>query len=160
MLSTVLFIVAIGFAAAAVWIWYSDDSTSGPGTPPPANTTGEVDLAQVLMVLDASDDAWDYGRSPATAQTDQIDGPGQHLKLGDASLFVFIFTGPNGVEDREAASERIDLDTMQLTTRTGTTLNEPGDPLYMAEHGNVITILVGGDEDLNTQVAEALTNLP
>ena len=159
-LSTILFIAAIGFAAAAAWIWFTDDGSNGPGIPPPADTTGEVDLAQVLMVLDESNDDWDYGRSPAAANADQFSVPGQHLKLGDRSLYVFIFTGPTGVSDREAASEQADLETMQIATRSGTVINEDNQQLYMAEHSNVITILVGGDQALADEVDSALDKLP
>lgn len=159
-LSTVLFIAALGFAGAAAWIWYTEDDSDGPGTPPPAQTSGEVDLAQVLMVLNDPDGDWDYGRSPAAAHTDQMSPPGQHLKQGDHSLFVFIFPGPTGVSDREAASAQIDLDSMVIATRSGTVMNDDGEQLHMSEHGNVITILVGGDQALNDRISASLANLP
>jgi hypothetical protein len=163
-LSTALFIVAIGFAAAAVWIWYTDDTRDGPGAPTPARTAEEIDLAQVLGVLKASDDGWDYSRSPAGARSNQIDMPGQALKLDDDRLlFVFIFTGASS-EDRVAAAERaagsVDLDTMTLTTTSGKVLNADGQPLYMAQHSNVIAILLGGDEALIAEVQQALDRLP
>lgn len=163
LLSTILFLVAIGFAAAAVYIWYTDDSTSGPGTPPPASDAGEVDLAQVLKVLEEDDAGWDYGRSPATARTDQLPMPGQLLKLDDHLLFVFIFTGtsPEGrVAAREAASAAVDLETMTLATASGTVINAAGEPLHLAEHSNVITILVGGDDALAAEIDAALDRLP
>lgn len=159
-LSTVLFVAALGFAGAAVWTWYSDGDNDGPAPPPPAENVGQIDLAQVLIVLDEFNEDWDYGRSPATAHTDQLSPPGQHLKLGDRSLYVFIFPGPTGVADREAASEQVDLETMQIATRSGTVINDDGEQLYLAEHANVMTVLVGGDQELADQVSTALSNLP
>jgi hypothetical protein len=162
-LSTVLFIAAIGFAAAALWIMFNDDSKSGPDAPPPAKSAEEVDLAQVLAVLKAQDDDWDYGRSPATAHTDQLPMPGQLLKLDDHLLFVFIFTGTSAddrVAAREAAGERVDLETMKLTTPSQRVVNDSGQPLFMAEDSIVIAILVGGDQALADEVSQALANLP
>lgn len=163
-LSTVLFIVAIGFAAAAIWLMLTDDSTSGPNGPEPAQSVEQIDLAQVLGVLKTSDDDWDYSRSPSGARANQIQMPGQALKLDDDRLlFVFIFTGASGddrVAAREQAAEQVDLDTMTLTTTSGTVLNADGQPLYMAQHSNVIGILLGGDEALAGEVQEALDRLP
>lgn len=162
-LSTTLFVAALGFAAAAAWIWYTDESDNGPGTPPPAQSAEMIDLAQVLMVLDQSDDGWDYGRSPATVHSDQLDVPGQHLKLDDTSLFVFIFTGANAdarVAAREAAGDDVDLETITLSTGSGKVMNGDDQPIYMLEHSSVLTIMVGGDDKLAEQVAVALGRLP
>lgn len=162
-LSTVLFVAAIGFAAAAAWIWFTDDSRSGPGTPTPAQTAEEIDLAQVLGVLKTTDDGWEYSRSPAAARSNQLDMPGQALKLDGRLLFVFIFTGASS-GDRVAAAEeaaaRVDLDTMTLTTTSGKVLNADGQPLHLAQHSNVIAILLGGDDALAADVQEALDLLP
>jgi hypothetical protein len=164
LLSTALFIVAIGFAVAAVWIWYTDDSREGPGTPPPAQNAEEIDLAQVLGVLKTSDESWDYSRSPSGARSNQLDMPGQALKLDDERLlFVFIFTGASSedrIAAREQAAQGVDLDTMTLTTTSGKVLNADGQPLSMAQHSNVIAILLGGDDALAEEVQGALDRLP
>lgn len=164
LLSTALFIVAIGFAAAAIWIWYADDSRDGPGAPTPAQSAEEIDLAQVLGVLKSTNDGWDYSRSPAGARSNQLDMPGQALKLDDERLlFVFIFTGASS-EDRVAAAERaaegVDLDSMTLTTTAGKVLNADGQTLHMAQHSNVIAILLGGDDALAAEVQQSLDQLP
>jgi hypothetical protein len=90
--------------------------------------------------------------------------PGQALKLDDDRLlFVFIFTGATGedrVAAREEAAEQVDLDTMTLTTTSGKVLNADGAPLYMAQHSNVIAILLGGDDALADEVQQALDQLP
>jgi hypothetical protein len=164
LLSTALFVVAIGFAAAAIWIWYTDDSRDGPGSPTPARSAEQIDLAQVLGVLKASDDGWDYSRSPSGARSNQLDMPGQALKLDDDRLlFVFIFTGASSedrVAAREQAAEAVDLDTMTLTTTSGKVLNDQGQPLSMAQHSNVIAILLGGDDALAAEVQGSLDRLP
>jgi hypothetical protein len=156
-----LFLAAIAFAAGAAYIWYTDDDTpSGPGAPPPGQS-GEHELANVLQALDAENSDWDYGRT--TARSEQLQMPAQVLTLGDRQLYVFIFTGPNGKEriaSREAASEQIDLETMELTTPSGEVLNEPDQQLYLAEGSNVMTILVGGDQETADQVSDAIGNLP
>lgn len=163
-LSSILFIAAIGFAAGAGYVWYTDEeSPAAPRTPPPAENAAQIDLAQVLRVLTDTNDDWDYGRNPVAAHANQLSAPGQHLKLGDVSLFVFIFTGPSGEERvaaREAASEQMNLETMELTTTSGDVINANGEQLYMAEGSNVITILVGGDQELADQVADAIAELP
>jgi hypothetical protein len=159
----VLFVAAIGFAAAAVWVWYSDDTRSGPGAPTPARNAEEIDLAQVLGVLKTSDDGWDYSRSPASARANQLSMPGQALKLDDRLLFVFIFTGASSedrVAAREQAAEGVDLESMTLTTTSGKVLNADGQPLHMAQHSNVIAILLDGDDALAAEVQEALDRLP
>lgn len=162
-LSMVLFIAALGFAAAAAWIWYNDDSDNGPGTPPPAESAANIDLAQVLMVLTQSNDDWDYGRSPAAVHANQLQFPGQHLKLGDTSLFVFIFTGATAedrVAAREAAGDAVNLDTLTLSTGSGAVIDDEGRQIYMLEHSSVLCILVGGDDELAEEVAAALGKLP
>jgi hypothetical protein len=162
-LSMVLFVAALGFAAAAAWIWYNDESNSGPGTPPPAESAENIDLAQVLMVLTQSNDDWGYGRSPATVHANQLQFPGQHLKLDDTSLYVFIFTGKTAedrVAAREAAGDEVDLDTLTLSTGSGVKINGDGQRIYMLEHSSVLCIMVGGDDELAQEVAAALGKLP
>lgn len=164
LLSTLLFVVAVGFAAAALWLMINDDSPTGPEGPAPAQSVEQIDLAQVLAVLKTGNGDWDYSRNPASARSDQLDMPGQVLKLDDDRLlFVFIFTGASA-EDRVAAAEQaaadVDLDTMTLKTTSDTVLNDDGQPLYMAHHSNVIAILLGGDEALAGEVQHALDQLP
>lgn len=162
-LSTILFVAALGFAAAAAWIWYTDESNSGPGTPPPAQSAENIDLAQVLMVLNRSDSRWDYGKSPATVHSDQLEMPGQHLKLDDISLFVFIFTGATAedrVAAREAAGDEVQLETITLSTTSGEVMNGDGQSVHMLEHSSVLAILVGGDDALARDVSVALGRLP
>ncbi len=163
-LSTVLFVVAVGFAAAALWLMLTDDSKTEPDGPAPAQSVEQIDLAQVLAVLNTGDSEWDYSRNPASARSNQLEMPGQVLKLDDDRLlFVFIFTGASA-EDRvataEQAADSVDLDTMTLTTTSGNVINDDGQPLHMAHHSNVIAILLGGDEALAGEVQQGLDQLP
>ena len=162
-LSTGLFIAALGFAAAAFWVWYSDDSPAGPEAPPRVESVDRIDLAQVLAVLKEQEGDWAYSRNPATASASQIETPGQVLELDGTLLLVFIFTGANADEKiaaREAASSQLDLEALELSTVSGNVLNADGEPLRKAEHSNVLTILVGGDDSLNSDVQAALDTLP
>src|SRR5690348_2227259 len=106
LLSTVLFVAAIAFAALAVIIWFRDDAGPDREPPIPTATAGRYDLANVLSALEAQGLDGDFGRTPATANSNQIDTPGQHLKVNGQSLFVFIFPGANAetaIAAREAA---------------------------------------------------------
>gem|GEM_PF-3489628 len=158
-LSTILFVAAIAFAGTAIYLWYTEDEDEGPG-PPPTAVTGEAELANVLAVLQDANENWDYGRT--SARTDQIDPPCQLLKLGDVNLCAFFFGGESPeqrIDDREQAAGTLDLESMVIATTSGRVLSE-GKTLHMAQASNVITILMGGDDELANQVADSLANLP
>jgi hypothetical protein len=159
LLSTLLFVAAIGFAAAAVLIWYLDDSGSGQDPPVPTAEAGQYDLANVLAALEAAGLDGDYGRSPATVESNQIDTPGQHLRVNGQSLYVFIFTGPNGVADREAASATVDPATMTLIAPTSGDDVTDGAPVTIYEGANVIGVLVDGDSELQAEVQAVFEGL-
>lgn len=159
-LSTILFIAAIGFAAAAAYLWYTEDDDDGPG-PPPTATAGSVELSNVLAVVEEDEPEWDYGR--LTARSDQLSPPCQPLQLGDTNLCVFIFPGEtpeDRIAAREAAASSVDLDSMTISTPSGRVVNNDGQQLHMAQASNVITILVGGDQELAAQIEDALAKLP
>ena len=160
-LSTVLFIAAIGFAAAAVYIWYIDDSQSNDEPPVPTVEDGMYGLVNVLAALkDAGLDA-DYGRSPATAKSNQMEQPGQNLKVGDANVFIFIFPGGDpaaATAAREAAFASLDPATMTLTTPSGNDVSN-GETLSVYQGGNIIAVLVGGDAELQAEVQEVIEGL-
>ena len=160
MLSTILFVAAIGFAGAAIYLWYTGDDNDGP-EPPPAAEPGDAELANVVAVLQSDEPDWDYGRTNTTARSSQFSQPGQLLTLGDVNLYVFIFAG-NTPEDRIAAREEAvasaDPAGMELKTPSGEPIGE-GQTLHMAHNSNVITILVGGDQALADQVEESIAAL-
>lgn len=159
-LSSILFVAAIAFAGVAVYLWYTDDDDNEPG-PPPTAVTGKAELANVLNLLQDTNENWDYGRT--AARTDQLDPPCQLLKLDDIQLCVFVFSGNSpeeSIAEREQAAEQVNLDTMEIATASRSEILSEGETLHMAQASNVITILMGGDDALADQVAGAIEMLP
>jgi len=160
-LSTVLFVAAIGFAAAAVYIWYLDDAGNDDEPPVPSVESGVYGLANVLEAFRSAGLEADYGRSPATATANQLEMPGQNLRVGDANVYIFLFPGSEAspvAAARQSAFEQLDPDTLTLTTLSGTDVSD-GKPLTVYQGANVIAVLVGGDPDLQQQVQDVIEGL-
>ncbi len=162
LLSTLLFLAALVFAGAAIYIWYIDEEPADNLPPVPTATPGLHTLADVLNAFRNAGLDGDYGRSPATVKSNQMDPPGQHLIIEDQSVYVFIF--PSGdaesaVASREAAAQDLDPATMTLTTPSGQSFST-GETLSISEGSNVIAVLVGGDADLQAQVRDVIEGLP
>ena len=161
LLSILLFVAALGFAATAVYFWYSDDSESTGERPVPTVAAGRYGLVNVLTAFEEAGIETGFGRSPATANSNQIEPPGQNLEVGDTNVFIFFFTGAN-VEvagaDREQAFSGIDPATMTLETPSGNDVSN-GQPLTAFEGANVIAVLIGGDEELQGQVRDVIEGL-
>jgi uncharacterized protein (DUF2345 family) len=161
-LSTLLFVAAIGFAAVAAWFYFDERRDQPEENIPPTAQPGQHNLASVVTALqDAGVDA-KVGRG-TTALTEQLpDQRGQLVDIGDGAqeLYVFIYTDPTtGVEDRQAASDALDPATLTLSTRAGQALAE-GEELHVSAGSNVIAVLAGGDDELVAQVQEAIESLP
>jgi uncharacterized protein (DUF2345 family) len=161
-LSTLLFVAAIGFAAVAAWFYFDERRDQPEENIPPTAQPGQHNLASVVTALqDAGVDA-KVGRG-TTALTEQLpDQRGQLVDIGDGAqeLYVFIYTDPTtGVEDRQAASDALDPATLTLSTRAGQDLAE-GEELHVSAGSNVIAVLAGGDDELVAQVQEAIESLP
>lgn len=161
LLSTLLFVAAIGFAAAAVYIWYTDDTNDPDEPPAPSGEPGIHELITVLNVLeDAGLDA-EIGRSPPTASTGQLEQPGQNLRVEDTNVYVFFYSGADAetaAAAREQAFARVDPSTMSLTTPSGNDVGN-GEPLSAYQGANVIAVLIGGDAELQTRVQAAIEGL-
>lgn len=161
LLSTLLFVAAIGFAAAAVYIWFMDDSSDSDE---PLASTVEAGRYELVNVLNALEDAGlevDFGRSPATASTDQLDAPGQNLQVEDTNVFIFIFNADDAevaASAREAAFTDVNPATMSLTTPSGNDVSN-GQPLTAYQGANIIAVLIGGDAELQTQVQAVIEGL-
>lgn len=160
-LSTILFIAAILFAAAAVYLYFMEDS-SPDGPVAPTAEAGRNEFATVINALkDAGLDDVDPGRYTATA--DQLDQPGQVIEIGDVNAFVFIYPDADpaaAVAAREADAADLDPETLQLTARTAERpLNEDMET-HVFQSSNVIVVLAGGDEDLVGTVQDAIESLP
>lgn len=161
-LSMVLFVAAIGFAAAAVIVWYRDQSSSTDNPPPPTAEAGVYGLINVLTALQDAKINADYGRSPATATSNQLDQPGQNLRVGDANLFIFIFPGADGASAasaREGAAADLDAATMTLQTTSGQDVID-GKPVNIYQGANIVAVMVGGDADLQAEVQAIIEGLP
>jgi hypothetical protein len=160
-LSTVLFIAAIGFAAAAVYIWYIDDAGDEEEPPVPSVDSGVYGLANVLEAFQQAGIDADYGRSPATANANQLDMPGQNLRVGDTNVYIFLFPGTEAspvAAARQSAFNDIDLATLTLTTRSGSDVTR-GEPLTVYQGANVIAVLVGGDAELQDDIGDVIEGL-
>jgi hypothetical protein len=161
-LSTLLFIAAMVFAGAALYIWYIDEESPDSAPAAPTATPGLNTLADVLAAFKDAGLDGDYGRSPATVKSNQMSPPGQHLIIEDQSVYVFIF--PSGdaqsaAAAREEAARSLDPATMTLTTPSGQSFGE-GETLTVSEGSNVIAVLVGGDEELQARVRDVIEGLP
>lgn len=160
-LSTVLFVAAIAFAAAAVYLWYYDDTGNTNEDNLPSSETGVNGLVDVLNDLKAADLDADYGRTPSTASSNQIDRPGQNLRVGDTNVYIFLYPGADAASAtaaREADANNIDAETMTLTTPSGLDVAN-GEPLTVYQGGNVVAVLVGGDEELQATVRTVIEGL-
>ncbi len=162
LLSTVLFVAALGFAGAAIVLWYLDDSGNENDPPIPTATPGLYGLVNVLQALEDAGLDGDYGRSPAAADSNQIPTPGQHLRADGHSIYVFIFTGTDAsaaAEARATTMAGIDPATMTLTTRTSGADVTSGDPVTVYDGANVIAVLIGGDSETQQMVQSAIESL-
>jgi len=160
LLSTVLFIAAIVFAAAAIYLYFEGgDSPNGPE--PPAAEVGRNEFANVVTGLKDAGLSAQPGRY--SAETSQLTQPGQTIEVNDHNLFVFIYPDSNGdqaVADREADAADLDPATMQLTSRSAERPLNEGEDVHIFQGSNVIAILVGGDDDLVKKVGDVIAALP
>lgn len=157
-LSTLLFLTAIAFAAVAIWLYVDEQRDQPRERVPPTAAAGQNDLVSVLTALENAGLEASIGRG-TTAATDQLQPPGQLIEVEDQELYVFIYTDPaTGVEDRQTDSEALDADALTLTTPSGQPLTED-QPLRVSAGSNIIAVLVGGDEELAAQVRQAIEGL-
>lgn len=159
-LSTLLFVAAIGFAAVAVWFYLDEQRNQPDERVPPTAQPGQQNLGSVVAALQNAGVDAEVGRG-TTALTDQLpDQRGQLVEVGGQELYVFIYTDPStGVADRQAASEALDPATLTLSTRSGQPL-AAGQQLHVSAGSNVIAVLAGGDDELVRKVQEAIESLP
>lgn len=160
MLSTLLFLVAIAFAGSAIYIWQFRDQPNDEA-PLPTPVNGNYGLANVIDSLrDAGLDA-NPGRTPPTADSDQIDQVGQNVTVGDTTVFIFLYSpgqDQTGIGAREAAMANVDASTMQLSSPSGVDI-DGGETLTAYGGANVIAVVVGGDEETNQQVQDVIEGL-
>jgi hypothetical protein len=152
LLSTLLFVLAAGLVAIAAYLfiqdWREDDDP-----PPPPVIAGQAELANVHDVLASEGLDVEYGDDNVRANA--FDPAGQQLIVDGESVFVFIFPDPAA---REAATEDLDAGELELTYPFGDPVTE--EPLSIGQGSNVVTVLVGADEDLQASIDAALATLP
>lgn len=160
LLSTVLFIAAIAFAAAAVYLYLTeDDSPGGPARP--AAEAGRNEFAHIVGGLNDAGLEAKPGRY--SAEANQLTQPGQTIEVSGQNLFVFIYPDAEGaaaVADRETDAADLDPATLELVSRSAERPLNDGEELHIFQNSNVIAILVGGDEDLVQSVQDVIEALP
>lgn len=159
-LSTLLFLAAIGFAIAAVFLYIQDRDKPDVRIPPTA-LPGQNNLSTVLTAFQDAGLKSDYGRTP-TGKSSQLGQPGQVLTVEGQTVYVYIYNDGEksaSVRDREAEAKGIDAGTMTITTPSGKDLRN-GEPLHVAQGSNVITLVVGGDEEIAAKIQKVIEGLP
>lgn len=160
LLSTVLFIAAIAFAAAALYFYLTqEDSPEGP--PRPAAEAGRNEFAHVVGGLNDAGVEAKPGRY--SAEANQLTQPGQTIEVNGQNLFVFIYPDAEGaaaVADREADAADLDPATLELASRSAERPLNDGEELHVFQNSNVIAVLVGGDDDLVQTVQDVINSLP
>jgi hypothetical protein len=151
-LSIVLFIVAGSLLAVAAYLfiqdWREDDTP-----PPPPSVPGRAQLANVHDILVSAGYEVEYGRE--SARVEGLTPVGQQLIVDGNSAFVFIYPNP---EERQSETESLNPDEIELLDTFGDPVTT--EPLAVAEGSNVMVVTVGGDDELNAGVADAIARLP
>jgi hypothetical protein len=162
-LSTILFLVAVGFAIGAVYLyWQEQQDDSNTPTPPPA-ASGQYTLVQVKSALDGAGMTTDFGRN--TGHADQIGSsiPGQTLTANGNDVVVFIFSGTDGVPDSsvemaEQAFAGMDASTIEVTRPSGEQIGG-GEEAHIVQSSNVIAVMFGGSEEDVEQFESGIASL-
>lgn len=161
-ISNILFALAIVAAGVVAYLYFFDDTFFSDGPEAPVCETSSSELACVVNALKLEDfDEVDYGRY--TASADQLSQPGQVVEIDDMIGFVFVYPAASpeqAIADREAEGANLDPETVQITSRTADQPLNEGKPIHVAQHSNIIFILVGGTDDDIAKVQEAIETLP
>lgn len=161
LLSTLLFIAALAFAGAAVYLYINDDGgTDGP-PPPPSAQPGRNEAANVMTALRGAGLKPEYGRY--NAEANQLTQPGQAMVVDGQDLFIFIYPDADGqaaIAAREADAADLDPATLSLQSRSAKRPLGEGAELHVYQKSNIIAVLVGGDAALQQKVQSAIESLP
>ena len=162
LLSNILFALTAIAALVVVYLYFFDDRFFTDGPEPPACDSYSSELACVVEVLKSQDfDHVDYGRY--TASADQLSQPGQVVEIDDMIGFVFVYpaaTPEEGNKLREADGNTINPETIVITSRISERPLNEGKSSFVVQHNNIIFILVGGTDNDNSMVQEAIESLP
>lgn len=163
-LSNMLFALVLIAAAVVAYLYFFDDRFFNEGPRDPACETGRNELVCVNNALvEAGLDDAHLGRYTATAN--QLTPPGQVIEVDDINVFLFVYSAPSDNHDdavaaREADAENLNMDTLEITSRTAERpLSEEGE-IHVYQHSNVILIVVGGSDDQLEKIEQAIESLP
>lgn len=160
LLSTILFIAAIAFAAGAVYLYITeDDAPDGPARP--EAEAGRNEFATIVGGLDEA--GLDARAGRYSVESNQLTQPGQTIEVEDTNLFVFIYPDANGdaaVAAREADASGVDPESMTLESSSAERVIGEGEELHVFQGSNVVAVLVGGDGELVTDVQSVIESLP
>lgn len=152
LLSTVFFVLAAVLVAVAGYL-YIQDQRDDDEPPPPPVIAGRAELANVRDVLVSEGLDVDYARGGG--KVDDFNSAGQQLIVEGEPVFVFIFRDPDA---RQAATENLDPGDIELTDSFGDPISEA--PVSIGQGSNVVTVLIGADQDLQASIDTALSTLP
>jgi hypothetical protein len=160
-LSTLLFLTAIGFAAFASYLyWDEQQKDKNEPTPPPA-ASGEYTLAQVKSALDEAGLSTDFGRT--TGDADQIPGvPGQPIMANGNEVYIYIFSasdGPGAIALAEETFAKIDPEMITLTRKSSGDEIDPDKEKNVFQGSNIIAVMVGGEPEDVEKVQAAIEGL-
>ena len=162
-LSTLLFLTAIGFAAVAAYLYWEEQQEDKNEPTPPAAEPGSWTLAQVRSALDTAGFDTDVGRT--NGHTDQIPAtiPGQIITVDGTEVYIFIFSRTAESDDpageAKATYDDMDLETLTLTRQSSRDVIAKGDELTVFQGSNIIAIMVGGEEEDVEKVRTAIEGL-
>ena len=162
-LSTLLFLTALGFAAVAGYLYWNEQETEKNDPTPPPAVSGQWGLAQVKNQFDMAGFSTEIGRT--NGDSDQIPGvPGQAITVEGNEIYIYIFSATREEKDpivlAEQAFGKIDESTLKLTRQSSGDEIGDGEELHVFQGGNIIAVLVGGDpDDVNAarEIIEGLT---
>lgn len=161
-ISNILFALTIVAAAVVAYLYFFDDQFFNDGPNPPACEENAGELACVVSALEHQEfEDVAYGRY--TASADQLTPPGQVIEIDGLNGFVFVYpaaTIEEGTAAREADGANLDPATVVVTSRTAERPLNEGEDVFVVQHSNVIFILVGGTDEDNAKVQEAIESLP
>ena len=145
----VLFLVAIGFFAAAAWLYLKEDDNQ---IVVPTAEAGHNEMKDVMLALEANGMTAEYGRSADRALG--LTEVAQPIVIGEETVYVFIYPD---AEQRERDQERIDPATLQIVNTRGTPTAE-GTP-HVAGGSNVLVITYSTDAEFTSKLDEAIAGL-
>jgi hypothetical protein len=152
-LCTLLFLVAIGFAVAAMYMYWDETQNERNAPTPASSLPGLYTLAQVKASFDDQGLKTEIGRD--TGRSNRLPGEvGQLLNVNGYDVYVFVCSehdGSSAVAKTEAAFAQLDPSTLVITQVSGEEVGEQL-PKHVFQGSNIITVMIGSqNENEDTQ---------